>query len=79
MNSFVQIPVQADGGLPKLSKVVPFSTAYGQAGVMNGVTTTRYKYTKFQNKVVDQKQYDEAYAKFKKSNEKATTLDEAKD
>ncbi|MGM9886625.1 MAG: peptide ABC transporter substrate-binding protein [Lactococcus sp.] len=79
LNSFVQIPVQADGGLPKLSKVVPFSTAYGQAGVMNGVTTTRYKYTKLQNKVVDQKQYDEAYAKFKKANEKATTLDEAKD
>ncbi|PCS00929.1 peptide ABC transporter substrate-binding protein [Lactococcus fujiensis] len=78
LNSFIQIPVQADGGLPGLSKTVPFTGAYGQAGVMNR-SSGRFKFVKLQDDVVSQTQYDKALKTFKKANEKATTLDETKD
>lgn len=77
-NTFVEVPLQAAGGLPRLSKTVPFSGSYGLAGVSNGLTSTRFKYTKLQDKPVTNAQYLKAKAAFLKANEKSKILDEVK-
>ncbi|MCL2112971.1 MAG: peptide ABC transporter substrate-binding protein [Streptococcaceae bacterium] len=77
-NTFVEIPLQTAGGLPRLSKVVPFSGSYGLCGVSNGLTATRFKYTELQANPVTNAQYLKAKKAFLKANEKSKVLDEVK-
>lgn len=77
-NSFIQIPLSTAGGLPRLTKVVPFTSSYGLCGVSNGLTATRFKYMKLQDKPVTAAQYNKAKAKFEKATAKSKVLDEVK-
>lgn len=68
-DSAVYIPTQSLGGTPVVSKIVPFSSAFGWAGNKN--SNLYYKYMKIQDKPVTSKQYDKALEEWKKDKEKS--------
>lgn len=62
-NEALQIPVNAGGGTPSVSKVVPFTRPYRWTG--NGAQ--RFKYMKIQDKPVSKEQYEKLEAEWKKA------------
>ena len=52
----LQIPVNAGGGVPRLTRVVPFTAPYA----WNGLQDTRLKYVQVQEEPVTQEQFDAA-------------------
>lgn len=68
-DSAVYIPTISLGGTPTVSKLVPFSGAFGWAG--NKSNNLYYKYIKLQEKPVTAKQYAKALDKWKKEKEKS--------
>lgn len=54
----IQIPFQADGGNPSISKVVPFSGEYA----LTGVSSYKFKYLQVQDEMVTIDQRNDAYS-----------------
>ncbi|KHD43858.1 peptide ABC transporter substrate-binding protein [Streptococcus hongkongensis] len=69
VDSAVYIPTYSLGGTPAVTKVVPFTAAFGWAG--NKSDASYYKYIKLQDKPVTTKQFDKAYKEWKKAKEKS--------
>lgn len=67
LDSAIQIPTQADGGSPRLSKVQPFSGAYGWAGIASG----KMKYMKVTDTIVTAKEYEAAKKKWEEEKAKS--------
>lgn len=65
-DAVLQMPVNAGGGVPRVTKVVPFTAPYA----WNGLQDTRYKYVKVQEEPVTQKQFDDAKAAWEKARAK---------
>lgn len=55
-NAVLQIPVNANGGTPRITKVVPFTTPYA----WNGLSSTRFKFVQVQEEAITVEQYDAA-------------------
>ncbi|MGT2934228.1 peptide ABC transporter substrate-binding protein [Streptococcus catagoni] len=68
-DSAVYIPTISLGGTPRVTKVVPFSTAFGWAG--NKSDDLYYKYMKLQDEPVTAKDYDKALKKWEKAKAKS--------
>lgn len=68
-DSAVYIPTYSLGGTPAVTKVVPFSAAFGWAG--NKSDNTYFKYVQLQDKPVTAKQFNKAMKDWKKSKEKS--------
>ena len=62
----IQMPVQGQGGTPSVTKVVPFTRAYGWSG--NG--DVRFKYVKIQDTPVTVEAYNKAKADWDKARAK---------
>lgn len=63
VNKALQIPTHGQGGTPSVSKVVPFTRAYGWTG--NG--PMRFKFVKLQDEPVTVEQYEAAKAEWEKA------------
>lgn len=59
-NKVLQIPIYADGGVPFVTKAVPFSGAYGETGI----ASRKYKYIQFQETPVTAEEYSKAKAQW---------------
>lgn len=66
LDSGIQIPVYSDGGTPSVTKVVPFSGAYGTTGLGG----SKYKFMKLQSKPVTTAQYNKAQVAWNKERAK---------
>lgn len=60
LDAAIQIPTQANGGGPRLTKVQPFSGSYGWAGIASG----KMKYMKVTDKVISADEYNAAKEKW---------------
>ena len=60
MNNVIQIPVNSDEGLPRVTKVVPFTKPDGWAGI----AANKLKYVELQDEIVTVDQFDEAHEKW---------------
>ncbi|MGX7198246.1 peptide ABC transporter substrate-binding protein [Enterococcus nangangensis] len=60
LDAAIQIPVQADGGAARLTKVQPFSGAYGWAGI----ASNKMKYMKVTDTVISADEYNAAKEKW---------------
>lgn len=65
-DAVLQMPVNAGGGVPRVTKVVPFTAPYA----WNGLQATRYKYVEVQEEPVTQQQFDDAKAAWEKARAK---------
>ncbi|WP_159582976.1 peptide ABC transporter substrate-binding protein [Streptococcus halichoeri] len=70
IDSAVYIPTVSLGGTPRVTRIVPYSNAFGWAGVKSD--DTYYKYMKIQDKPVTVKQQAKAAKEWEKAKEKAT-------
>ncbi|MGT2959449.1 peptide ABC transporter ATP-binding protein [Streptococcus bovimastitidis] len=68
-DSAVYIPTYSLGGTPTVTKVVPFTTAFGWAG--NKSDATYFKYMKLQEEPVKTKDYDKALKQWKKDKDES--------
>ena len=66
VDSAIQIPTHGQGGTPSVTKVVPFTKAYGWTG--NG--DQRFKFMKIQDQPITVKQYEKAKADWEKARAK---------
>lgn len=62
LNNAIQVPIYAGGGLPRVTKVVPFSAPYS----WSGIAADKLKYIEIQEDVVTVDQYDAALDKWNK-------------
>ncbi|MGT2888598.1 peptide ABC transporter substrate-binding protein [Streptococcus didelphis] len=69
VDSAVYIPTVSLGGTPRVSKVVPFTSAFGWSG--NKKNELFYKYMKLQDKPVTAKEYAKAKKEWMKEKEKS--------
>ena len=60
LNNVIQIPVNSDEGLPRVTKVVPFTAPDGWAGI----AANKLKYVELQDEIVTVDQFDEAHEKW---------------
>ena len=67
LNNAIQIPVNADGGTPAVTKVVPFTKPDGWAGI----TADKLKYVKLQEDIVTVEQFDKAHEEWTAAKEAA--------
>lgn len=67
LNNVIQIPVNADGGTPAVTKVVPFTKPDGWAGI----TADKLKYVKLQEDIVTVEQFDKAHDEWTAAKEAA--------
>lgn len=65
-DAVLQIPVNAGGGVPRVTNVVPFTTPYA----WNGLQDTRFKFVQVQEEPITQKQFDDAKAAWEKARNK---------
>lgn len=65
-DAVLQIPVNAGGGVPRVTNVVPFTTPYA----WNGLQDTRFKFVQVQEEPITQKQFDDAKAAWEKARTK---------
>lgn len=69
LNSVMQIPVNSDEGLPRVTKIIPFSKPDGWAGM----ASDKLKYVKIQKDIVTEDQFDKALAEWEAAKEAAAT------
>ena len=65
-DAVLQIPINAGGGVPRVTNVVPFTTPYA----WNGLQDTRFKFVQVQEEPITQKQFDDAKAAWEKARTK---------
>lgn len=67
LNNVIQIPINADGGVPGVTKVVPFTKPDGWAGM----TSDKFKYVELQDEIVTTDQFDKAHDEWAAAKEAA--------
>lgn len=67
LNAVIQIPINADEGLPSVTKVVPFTRPDGWAGI----AADKLKYVEIQDEIVTVDQWDKAHEAWTAAKEKA--------
>lgn len=65
LNDVIQIPIYANGGTPRVTNVVPYSAAYGWAGI----ASTKLKYVQIQDSIVTEDQYEAARSEWEAKRE----------
>lgn len=67
LNNVLQIPIYADGGVPSITNVVPYTKPDGWAGI----AADKLKYIEIQDSAVTVEQYDKARADWEAEKEKS--------
>ncbi len=67
LNNVLQIPIYADGGVPSITNVVPYTKPNGWAGI----AADKLKYIEIQDSAVTVEQYDKARADWEAEKEKS--------
>lgn len=67
LNNVLQIPIYADGGVPSITNVVPYTKPNGWAGI----AADKFKYIEIQDSAVTVEQYDKARADWEAEKEKS--------